>query len=70
MMTSENVLAPVAVTMAQAAEMLGLSRASVYALADKDPTFPAFHVGGCRRVNVAALQRWADVQVARDGGTV
>ena len=67
-MGNENTLAPVAVTMQQAAELLGLSRASIYALADRDPTFPAFHVGGCRRVNVAALQRWADAQVEKGGG--
>ena len=64
----EMKLEPVAVSMAAAAELLGVSRASIYTLADRDPTFPAFHVGSCRRVNVAALRRWCDAQVENGGG--
>lgn len=64
----EMKLEPVAVSMGQAAELLGISRASIYTLADRDPTFPAFHVGCCRRVNVAALRRWCDAQVENGGG--
>lgn len=66
--SDELKLEPVAVSMGQAAELLGISRASVYTLADKDPTFPSFHVGSCRRVNVAALRRWCDAQVENGGG--
>lgn len=55
----------IAISMSEAAALLGISRASLYALADRDPTFPAFHIGGCRRVNVAALRRWTDAQTER-----
>ena len=69
-MKSDEKTQQIAVTMAQAAELLGISRASLYTLADRDPTFPAFHIGGCRRVGVAALRRWTDAQTERGGVAV
>ena len=36
----------IAISMSEAAALLGISRASLYALADRDPTFPAFHIAG------------------------
>lgn len=56
---------PVAVNMTQAAQMLGVSRPTVYRLA-KLPGFPVVHLGGCTRVLVDDLREWARQQ-AREG---
>lgn len=52
---------PLAVTMTQAAQLLGVSRPTVYRLA-KMPGFPVVHLGGCTRVLVSDLQDWARQQ--------
>ncbi len=52
---------PLAVNMAQAARLLGVSRPTVYRLA-KLPGFPVIHLGGCTRVLVSDLQDWARQQ--------
>lgn len=52
---------PLAVTMAQAARLLGVSRPTVYRLAQL-PGFPVVHLGGCTRVLVSDLQDWARQQ--------
>ena len=49
---------PLAVNMAQAARLLGVSRPTVYRLAG----FPVVHLGGCTRVLVSDLQDWARQQ--------
>ena len=56
---------PVAVNITQAAQMLGVSRPTVYRLA-KLPGFPVVHLGGCTRVLVDDLREWARQQ-AREG---
>ena len=52
---------PVAVNMTQAAQLLGVSRPTVYRLA-KVPGFPVVHLGGCTRVLVDDLRAWARQQ--------
>ena len=54
-------LKPLAVNMAQAARLLGVSRPTVYRLA-KLPGFPVVHLGGCTRVLVSDLQGWVRQQ--------
>lgn len=56
---------PVAVNMTQAAQLLGVSRPTVYRLA-KMPGFPVVHLGGCTRVLVDDLREWARQQ-AQEG---
>lgn len=56
---------PLAVTMTQAAQLLGVSRPTLYRLA-RTPGFPVVHLGGCTRVLVSDLQDWARQQ-AREG---
>lgn len=52
---------PLAVTMTQAAQLLGVSRPTLYRLA-RTPGFPVVHLGGCTRVLVSDLQDWARQQ--------
>lgn len=56
---------PVAVNMTQAAQMLGVSRPTVYRLA-KLPGFPVVHLGGCTRVLVDDLREWARQQAQEE----
>lgn len=50
-------LEPIAVTMTEAARLLGVSRPMVYALA-KTEGFPVVKLGGCTRVLVDDLKTW------------
>ena len=52
---------PVAVNMTQAAQLLGVSRPTLYRLS-RSPGFPVVHLGGCTRVLVSDLQDWARQQ--------
>ena len=52
---------PIAVTMAEAARLLGVSRPTVYALA-KTEGFPVVKLGGCTRVLVDDLKAWVREQ--------
>lgn len=52
---------PLAVNMADAARLLGVSRPTIYRLA-KLPGFPVVHLGGCTRVLVSDLQGWVRQQ--------
>lgn len=52
---------PVAVNMTQAAQLLGVSRPTLYRLA-RTPGFPVVHLGGCTRVLVDDLREWARQQ--------
>ena len=56
---------PVAVNMTQAAQLLGVSRPTVYRLA-KGPGFPVVHLGGCTRVLVDDLRAWARQQAQEE----
>ena len=56
---------PVAVNMTQAAQLLGVSRPTLYRLA-RTPGFPVVHLGGCTRVLVDDLRAWARQQ-AQEG---
>ena len=56
---------PVAVNMTQAAQLLGVSRPTVYRLA-KVPGFPVVHLGGCTRVLVDDLRAWARQQAQEE----
>ena len=48
---------PIAVSMTEAARLLGVSRPTVYALA-KTEGFPVVKLGGCTRVLVDDLKAW------------
>ena len=54
-------LAPITVSMAVAAQLLGVSRPTAYEFA-KMPGFPAFKVGGRVLVSVEGLKRWVEEQ--------
>ena len=56
---------PLAVNMADAARLLGLSRPTIYRLA-KLPGFPAVRLGGCTRGLVDDLREWVRQQ-AQEG---
>lgn len=56
---------PVAVNMTQAAQLLGVSRPTLYRLA-KVPGFPVVHLGGCTRVLVDDLRAWARLQAQEE----
>ena len=56
---------PVAVNMTQAAQLLGVSRPTLYRLA-KLPGFPVIHLGGCTRVLVDDLRGWARQQAQEE----
>lgn len=56
---------PLAVTMTQAAQLLNVSRPTLYRLA-KTPDFPVVHLGGCTRVLVDDLREWAQQQIRED----
>ena len=52
-----NTLEPLAVGMGQAAQLLNVSRATIYRYA-KMPGFPAFTIGGRTLVSVEGLRKW------------
>lgn len=56
---------PLAITMTQAAQLLGVSRPTLYRLA-KTPGFPVIHLGGCTRILVDDLREWARQQAKED----
>lgn len=56
---------PLAITMTQAAQLLGVSRPTLYRLA-KTPGFPVIHLGGCTRILVDDLRSWARQQAKED----
>jgi len=57
-----NTLEPLTVGMGQAAQLLNVSRATIYRYA-KMPGFPAFTIGGRTLVSVEGLRKWIDEQV-------
>lgn len=54
-------LKPVAVSVAKAAEMLGVSRPTVYSLIHQSG-FPAFKVGNRTLISVSGLKAWVEQQ--------
>lgn len=70
---------PIAISIAECARLLGVTRKHVYHLIKTDPTFPRpFKVGGCTRILRADLEEWLankakharDLQIARQAGQV
>lgn len=58
---NEKELPPVAVSAAEAARLLGVSRPTVYSYMRR-PGFPAVRIGGRRLVLVDGLRRWLEQQ--------
>ncbi len=54
-------LFPLAVSAAEAARLLGISRPTLYQLLNRED-FPSFRVGNRVLVSVAGLQEWIDRQ--------
>ncbi len=52
---------PLAVSTAEAARLLGVSRPTVYQLINR-ADFPAFKVGARTLISVAGLERWVEAQ--------
>ena len=70
---------PIAISIAECARLLGVTRKHVYHLIKTDPTFPQkIKVGRCSRILRAHLEEWLankakharDLQVARQAGQV
>ena len=57
-----NALEPLTVGMGQAAQLLNVSRATIYRYA-KMPGVPAFTIGGRTLGSVEGLRKWVDEQV-------
>lgn len=53
---------PVAVSAAEAARLLGVSRPTVYQLMNQE-NFPAFKVGARTLISVEGLRRWVTARV-------
>lgn len=51
-----------------AAELLGISKPMAYMLANTDPDFPAFKIGGRLVVYEAGLEKWVKKQVGEEEG--
>lgn len=49
-------------TVSEMAKYLSVSRTAAYNLANSRGFYPAFRVGRCLRVNVAALEKWISEQ--------
>lgn len=54
-----------ALSVTEAAKMLGVSRPTVYNLIHQEG-FPAFSVGNRRLISAAGLQDWVDTQARRE----
>lgn len=52
---------PMAVSAAEAAQLLGVSRPTVYQLMGRED-FPAFKIGGRTLISVDGLRRWVEQQ--------
>jgi excisionase family DNA binding protein len=53
---------PIAISVTEAARLLGLSRPTVYALMRRED-FPAFQVGTRRLISREGLERWVEAQI-------
>lgn len=54
-------IGPFAVSTAEAARLLGVSRPTIYQLINR-ADFPAFKVGARTLISVAGLERWVEAQ--------
>jgi predicted DNA-binding transcriptional regulator AlpA len=70
MESPENSLTKLAVSIASAARLLEMSRASVYRIHETDPTFPRIRKFGRRasRLLLADLEKWAQRQAGGGNG--
>lgn len=59
-------LEPMAVSVTEAARLLGVSRPKAYDLVNRTD-FPSFRLGGRTLVSVAGLREWIAVQAAKGG---
>lgn len=60
---------PIAISIAECAALMQVTRKHVYTLINTDPTFPRpFKVGNCTRILLAELQQWLanKARVARE----
>lgn len=55
-------LEPLAVSVTEAAKLLGVSRPTMYTLLNQEG-FPSFRVGGRRLIPLAAMRRWIAEQM-------
>jgi excisionase family DNA binding protein len=61
-MMNKPILEPIAVSAAEAARLLGVSRPKVYELMNRED-FPSFRLGGRTLISVDGLRRWVEQQV-------
>ena len=70
---------PIAISIAECARLLGVTRKHVYHLINTDPSFPRpIKVGGCTRILRAHLEEWLankakqgrEFQIARQTGQI
>lgn len=64
-MATESRLEPLAVSTAEAARLLGVSRPTIYTLLNR-ADFPSFHIGNRVLVNISGLKEWIDRQCTRE----
>jgi len=57
-----------AVSVTEAAALLGVSRPTIYALLERDGGLPSLRVGRRRLIPMAALERWIDGEARAGGG--
>ena len=63
-MTEQNIR-PVAVSTAEAAKLLGISKPSIYGLIHRGD-FPVLHVGSRTLISVAGLDEWVRQQTSKE----
>lgn len=61
--TRENLLDRLAVSPDEAAQLLGISRPSIYPLLDCEGGIQSFRIGRSRRIPLDALREWVSAQV-------
>ena len=59
-------LTPIAISVSEAARLLGVSRPKVYQLMQQE-SLPSFKAGSRTLIPVADLQKWVAAQVAKGG---
>ena len=55
----------IALTVTEAAELLGVSRPTVYQLINRED-FPSFRIGARRLISRSGLERWVQQQAGRE----
>ena len=59
-------LEPLAYSTTQGAQVLNISRPTLYKLMQEDPSFPRFKLGARTLIPVSALERWVEAQVRKE----